>query len=169
MDAHILFSDLANGGQIIRNLVEGTPQAEAEARPEADAWSMLEVVCHLYDEEREDFRQRLDYTLHKPGEKWPPIDPGGWVTSREYNERDLKDALAGFLAERERSLAWLNSLKNPDWEASHEMPFGVMKAGDLLASWVAHDNLHTRQLVELRRSRLVRLSQPYDVRYAGDW
>ena len=44
-----------------------------------------------------------------------------------------------------------------------------MKAGDLLASWVAHDNLHTRQLVELRRSRLVELAQPYDVRYAGDW
>ena len=26
-----------------------------------------------------------------------------------------------------------------------------------------------RQLVELRRARIERISQPYDIRYAGDW
>jgi len=169
MDANRLITELANGGQIIRSLVEGITQAEAQTRPEADAWSVLEVVCHLYDEEREDFRQRLDYTLHKAGETWPPIDPGGWVTSRGYNERHLAEALGGFLAERQRSLDWLKSLNDPDWEASHETPFGRMKAGDILSSWVAHDNLHARQLVELKRSHLLQLTQPYDVRYAGEW
>ncbi len=44
-----------------------------------------------------------------------------------------------------------------------------MKAGELLAAWVAHDNLHMRQLVELRRARLVNLTAPYDVSYAGEW
>ncbi len=169
MDANHLIAELAAGGQIIKALVEGFTQAEAQARPEALAWSALEVACHLYDEEREDFRQRIDYTLHKPGVEWPPIDPGGWVTLRHYNERFIAEALAGFLAERERSLTWLRSLQHPDWEASHTTSFGSMRAGDILAAWVAHDNLHTRQLVELRRSRLVQLTQPYDVRYAGDW
>ena len=88
MDPIRLITELASGGQIIRSLVEGITQSEAQARPAADAWSVLEVMCHLYDEEREDFRQRLDYTLHKPGETWPPIDPRGWVTSRAYNERE---------------------------------------------------------------------------------
>jgi hypothetical protein len=169
MDATQLIAELAAGEQIFRELVAGITQSQAEVRPEPDAWSVLEVVCHLYDEEREDFRQRLDYTLHKPGEAWPPIDPGGWVTSRAYNQRSLEDALAGFQAERQRSLDWLRSLQSPDWEAGHQTTFGIMKAGDILASWVAHDNLHTRQLVELRRSRLLLLVQPYDVRYAGDW
>jgi hypothetical protein len=169
MNPNLLITELESGGQIIRSLVEGISQPEAQARPAADAWSVLEVVCHLYDEEREDFRQRLDFTLHKPDETWPPIDPRGWVTSRSYNERHLGEALASFLAERERSLAWLRSLAAPNWQASHETPFGFMKAGDILSSWVAHDNLHTRQLVELRRSRLLQLTQPYDVRYAGDW
>jgi hypothetical protein len=169
MDATLLIAELAAGEQIFRELVAGITQSQAEVRPEPDAWSVLEVVCHLYDEEREDFRQRLDYTLHKPGETWPPIDPGGWVTSRAYNQRSLEDALAGFLVERQRSLDWLRSLQSPDWEAGHQTTFGIMKAGDILASWVAHDNLHTRQLVELRRSRLLLLVQPYDVRYAGDW
>jgi hypothetical protein len=44
-----------------------------------------------------------------------------------------------------------------------------MKAGDMLSSWVAHDNLHMRQLVELRRSRIVVITEPYDIQYAGDW
>jgi hypothetical protein len=169
MDATVLIAELANGGQIVGALVAGISQEQAQVRPEAEAWSVLEVVCHLYDEEREDFRQRLDYTLHKPGETWPPIDPGGWVSSRSYNERSLDEALAGFLAERQHSVSWLSSLPAPDWEASHRTSFGLMKAGDILAAWVAHDNLHTRQLVELRRSRLLQLTQPYDVRYAGEW
>ena len=44
-----------------------------------------------------------------------------------------------------------------------------MKAGEMFASWVAHDNLHIRQLVELRRSRIVSLAEPFDVGYAGEW
>jgi hypothetical protein len=169
MDANSLISDLAAGGEIFKALLAGITQEEAQTRPEALAWSVLEVVCHLYDEEREDFRQRLDYTLHRPDAEWPPIDPGGWVTLRHYNERFINEAMAGFQAERAQSLAWLHSLEAPDWEASHKTPFGEMKAGDILAAWVAHDNLHSRQLVELRRNRLVQLTQPYDVRYAGEW
>jgi len=44
-----------------------------------------------------------------------------------------------------------------------------MKAGDMLASWVAHDGLHIRQLVELRRARTETLANPYFIGYAGDW
>ena len=32
-----------------------------------------------------------------------------------------------------------------------------------------HDNLHIRQLIELRRKWIERITQPYDVQYAGDW
>jgi hypothetical protein len=44
-----------------------------------------------------------------------------------------------------------------------------MKAGEMLSCWVAHDNLHMRQLVELRRSRLENLTAPYYLGYAGEW
>jgi hypothetical protein len=107
--------------------------------------------------------------LHRPTEKWPPIDPTGWVVTRKYNERDLAEMLTNFGAERQNSLAWLKRLSNPNWEAEYTTPFGVMKAGDMLGSWVAHDQLHFRQLVELRRARVLQLVAPYDVRYAGEW
>lgn len=44
-----------------------------------------------------------------------------------------------------------------------------MKAADMFASWVAHDGLHIRQLVELRRARTENLTSPYFIGYAGDW
>ena len=74
---------------------------------------ILEVLCHLYDIEREDFRPKLDVMLHRPGEKWTMIDPGSWLTSRGYNQRDLRETADEFAAAC-NSLKWLKSLKEPD-------------------------------------------------------
>ncbi len=164
-----LYQELAHGIDIIRPLVTGLTEAEARYKPSPDTWSILEVICHLYDEEREDFRQRLDIMLHRPHEPLPPIDPMGWVTARGYNERDLGQMWENFAAERAQSLIWLKGLSEPDWEAVYTNPYGSMKAGDMLTAWVAHDNLHVRQLVELRRSRLINLTSPFNVDYAGEW
>ncbi len=169
MEFETLYQDLAHGAEIIRALVIGVTQAEAQVKPTPESWSILEVVCHLGDEERDDFRLRVDLTLNRPGEEWPPIHPGAWVTERKYNERDLEQSLNDFLAERGKSLAFLKSLESANWNASHMTEFGERKAGDLLGSWVAHDNLHMRQLVELRRVRLEKITVPYDIRYAGEW
>jgi hypothetical protein len=169
MEFETLYQDLTHGAEMIRTLVLGVTQVESQVKPTPESWSILEVVCHLADEEREDFRQRVDLTLHHPGEPWPPIHPGAWVTERRYNERDLEQALSDFLAERTKSLVFLKGLEGANWDASVVTPYGERKAGDLLGSWVAHDNLHMRQLVELRRFRLQKLTDPYDIGYAGEW
>src|SRR5690554_5044867 len=63
----------------------------------ASEWSMLEVVNHLYDEEIEDFRIRLQLTLSDPQAPWPANDPVRKVTEREYNRRELLPSLQNFL------------------------------------------------------------------------
>lgn len=164
-----LYIELEHGAKLIRQLMNGVSQEEARQRPAPESWSILEVVCHLHDEEREDFRAHLDLVLHHPQEAWGAIDPGSWVTQRKYNERDLNEMLEAFLAERQRSLDWLRGLDAPDWESEYSNEYGSIRAGDVLCAWAAHDNLHIRQLVELRRSRLLKISEPFDVSYAGDW
>ncbi len=164
-----LRQELASGAQVFPALLAGVTPDEARLKPDPATWSILEVVCHLVDEEREDFRQRLDIMLHRPAEPWPAINPDAWVIERGYNERDLAQMLDEWRAERARSLAWLADLAAPDWERQVTWPFGTTRPGDMLAAWAAHDNLHQRQLIELRRARLVKLAQPYDVGYAGDW
>lgn len=169
MKFEALYQELANGRAIFRALVNGITQAEAQFKPTPESWSILEVVCHLYDEEREDFRDHLDLILNRSDEAWKPIDPQGWVTARRYSERDLADMLDKFIAERDQSLEWLRGLASVNWDVAYTTPFRTMTAGDMLGSWVAHDNLHIRQLVELRRARLLNLTVPYIVEYAGDW
>ncbi|MBW7883764.1 MAG: DinB family protein [Caldilineaceae bacterium] len=154
----------------IQALAAGVDDEQARWKPTPGEWSILEVINHLYDEEREDFRQRLELTLRQPQADWPPIDPAGWVTARRYNERDLAESLQNFHAERENSLAWLRSLHHPDLTTAKVHPvMGTMRAGDLLAAWVAHDCLHIRQLNELLYLYNAQKAKPYAVEYAGDW
>lgn len=154
----------------IKALVTDIDEESAHRRPQPESWSIVEVVNHLYDEEREDFRVRLDILLHRPEESWPPIDPPGWVVARRYNDRDLAPSLEGFLDERMDSSEWLKGLGQPDLERSGPAPWGgELRAGDMLAAWVAHDLLHMRQIVETHWALTQQATQPYTTRYAGEW
>jgi len=164
-----LYLEMVDSTAMIQVLLSGITQEEAAIKPDADSWSILETLCHLYDEERLDFRPRLDAILSHPTEEWEPIDPQAWVKEHRHNEQDLTHVKELFFAERNKSLDWLKGLENADWKASHTASFGTMTAGDMFASWVAHDNLAIRQLVELRRARLERITKPHNIDYAGEW
>ncbi len=170
MESRSLIQELTFSYRIIQALLDGIDAEEARIQPDAESWSILEVVCHLLDEEREDFREHLDFILHGQQDRtWHRIDPQGWVKERHYNQRDWQEMKDGFAAERRASLEWLESLSAEDWDTRFVSEFGEFTAGDMLASWVAHDNLHIRQLVELRRLHIERLTKPYNIAYAGDW
>jgi hypothetical protein len=162
-------AQMENNAETIRQMVENISDEQARWKPNPDSWSILEVINHLYDEERQDFRVRLDIILHRPDQTWPGIDPAGWVAARRYNERDLGESLTNFLNERQESLAWLKGLASPDWDVVYETSWGQMTAGDMFAAWVAHDLLHLRQLVELQWAFTTLQLQPYQVDYAGQW
>lgn len=170
MDVERLIQELECGVEMVKSLLAGVTPEEARFKPTPETWSMLEVICHLYDEEREDFRQRLEIILFRPTEPWPPIRPAEWVLERDYANRNFEAMLWQWLTERQKSLEWLQQLENPNWDSEALAPWGqTMQAGDLLASWAAHDGLHIRQLVELRRARVERLVGLRSIGYAGDW
>jgi hypothetical protein len=169
MDLQWLMSQMEANARTIRVLTAGCSDQQTRWKPDAGSWSILEVVNHLLDEEHEDFRPRIDVMLHPGEDIWFPIDPEGWVTRRRYNQRDLAPSLEAFMAARHESLAWLRGLDGADWSVSYDAPFGTIRAGDVLAAWVAHDVLHMRQLVELKWAYLVHMVEPYSVRYAGPW
>jgi len=169
MEFNTLYQELVLSTEMIRALINGIGQEQAQVKPDAESWSILEVVCHLYDEERDDFREHLDFILHRQNEEWKSIDPQGWVTARKYNEQSLDEMKGKFFAERQKSLKWLRGLSNVDWETPYHSQWGTTSAGEMFASWVAHDNLHIRQLLELRRIYIEKIGKPYDIGYAGDW
>ena len=169
MEFKTLYQELQNSAEMIRALLAGISQEDAQIRPTPESWSILEVVCHLYDLEREDFREHLDFILHRQDEEYHVIDPQAWIMERRYNEQDLRAMQEKFFEERQKSLEWLNGLANADWDITYSSQYGSVTAGEMFSCWVAHDILHIRQLVELRRARIEKITQPYPLEYAGEW
>lgn len=138
-------------------------------RPHPEHWTILEIISHLHDEEIEDFRTRLDLTLHSP-EKIPPhINPEKWVSERKYMENSFSDKLAQFISERTKSVLWLESLASPNWNSKNLHPtLGIFTARKYLENWLAHDYLHIRQITRIKYQFLSQ-NTSMDIEYAGTW
>lgn len=132
-------------------------------------WCLLEVVCHLVDEEMLDFRTRVKAALNPSQYPFIPIDPVAWVKEKNYMGQNYEAKVAEWKKEREASLAWLRSLGNPDWESALQHPeLGSISAGRFLANWLAHDYIHIRQILKIRHAYLMAHSRE-DLTYAGKW
>ncbi|MBT5873150.1 MAG: DinB family protein [Candidatus Latescibacteria bacterium] len=168
MQTELIFKQMLQNMTTIKSLIAGISREQAFWKPAASSWSLVEVINHLADEEVEDFRTRLDLTLHSPNNEWPPIAPEQWVRDRGYNSRDSWESLQRFCRAREESVAWLKALPDPDWETATRIPGrDPMVAGALLLCWLAHDWLHIRQLTRLHYEYLRVTSSPHDLSYAG--
>lgn len=170
MRVHDMFDRLRANAGVFDALTRGVSDEQARWKPSSDQWSIIEVVNHLADEEVEDFRHRIDLTLHRPGESWPEIDPFAWATDRQYSKRELGESIERFMNRRERSLKWLEALDQPDWSRGYAHPTqGRLTAGDVMTSWVAHDFIHIRQINRLHRQYLTTELSPHSPGYAGPW
>lgn len=154
----------------LSSLVDSLEPELNSFKPESGNWSILEIVCHLGDEEEHDFPVRLRLILDG-AETWSPIDPEGWATEKKYQQQDFQESLKRFLELRKQSLNWLNTLdlESTDWESHYDHPrFGRFKAGDMLFAWAAHDLLHIRQIGKRMYEFNNRSAGNYSTRYAGD-
>jgi protein-tyrosine-phosphatase len=162
-------NQLQQQADIIFTLASGMTNEEYRYRPSDSAWSIIEIINHLADEEYEDFRLRLDLLLFQPGSAWPTIDPPRSVKERNHQARELSESLARFLAEREHSLEWLRELHAAPLDTVVEHGQLRLSGHDLLAAWLAHDLLHIRQITQRRYQYLAARVAPASIAYAGDW
>ena len=164
-----ILRQLAANAQAIQALLHSISTEQAAWKPNDETWSITQVMEHVYNEERVDFRQHLREMFRDPPQTWGSLREYEWVQIH-----DLKLALDGFLKERAASIDWLQSLQSPDWEIISEAQFGPsevlrLSAADVLVSWVAHDYLHIRQMNELLYAWNEYLAVPNSVQYAGGW
>lgn len=169
MNSTAIFDELERNISVFKSLLDGVPEEQYRWKPATDKWNLLEIVCHLYDEELEDFRARVRHVLETPAEKMPGINPVELVTARKYAEQNFQNRLEAFLTERKNSVAWLRSLKNPLWNNFYAHPkFGKLPASMFLNNWLAHDLLHIRQITKLKFD-FFRFKTGESFDYAGNW
>ncbi|GIK20097.1 MAG: hypothetical protein BroJett004_22610 [Planctomycetota bacterium] len=172
MNASAIVDRLEAFGRALPGVAACVREADARWKPASGAWSVLEVVNHLADEEADDFRARVRFVLERRDGPWPPIDPEGWARERRYNERGLRESVERFVREREASVAWLRQVvaAGADWSLAYQHPkFGPIRAGDLLGAWGAHDALHLRQIAKRMFELAGRDAAGFITLYAGEW
>ena len=160
---------LRQNKEVFYKLLKDVDKTMSLWKQSPEKWCLLEIVCHLYDEERNDFRFRTNWTLEKPNKVPPPINPVQWVNDHNYMGQDYKQMIDDFMAERDCSIVWLKSLKDPNWEHAFVHPkLGTLSANYFLNNWLAHDYLHIKQILRLKFDYHKHLSGEH-LDYAGVW
>ena len=170
MNLKLAIQSLQRFPATVSALVKDLDEETWHYKPPSGNWSIVEVVCHLRDEEVEDFRLRVKSTLEDPTKTWPKIDPEKTAIDRNYQSDNPHQALADFLHERKASLDWLHTLpKTVDWSRSYQHPeVGLVPASRLLGSWAGHDLLHLRQITK-RLFECMQIASDHNLDCAGDW
>ena len=164
-----IITQLQENKAVFRQMLKGCEKPEYRWKPQPEKWCIQEAICHLYDEEREDFRLRLKCALETPHLTPPPFDPLKWVAERNYMEQNFEEKLTAFLKERSQSVRWLKSLKQPNWDNQLVFSNGSTRSAKAyLVNWLAHDYLHIRQITRLKYDYLKNISGD-SLQYAGNW
>ena len=170
MDPNSVIDKLEINQGIIAASLSSISKAETLFRPNPNHWCLLEIICHLVDEEKLDFRTRVLHCLQFPEVDPPSYDPVGLVISGKYIEQNFETKLNDFLAERKDSILQLRRLENPEWHNGYVHKYaGKMTALGLLNNWLAHDYLHLRQITKVKYEYLKSTSQDFNFEYAGKW
>ena len=169
MEEKRIIDELGRNREVFRGLLQDIEEQLYLWKPGPGKWCLLEVICHLYDEERDDFRARTRHVLENPTAPMTPFDPLARVSERKYMQQDFNEKLQAFLQERIRSVKWLQSLQNPHWENTYAHPkLGPLTAKMFLSNWLAHDYLHIRQINRIKYEYL-KTQSGENLNYAGQW
>lgn len=164
-----ILEELQRNKLVFENQLKELPKELVVWKAKPNDWCILEIACHLLDEEVEDFRTRTKHALETPDLRLKSINPTGWPTERAYLDQNFEEVLKKFLFERQISIEWLKSLECPNWENTLlHVDLGGISAKSFLHNWLAHDYHHIRQINNIKREYL-KSTSGNDLTYAGNW
>jgi len=118
-------------------------------RPYQDEWTPLEVVLHLYEHEYEVQRPRLERIVEHDNPFLKPENEPFQPCDRDVSDQIGWDVARAFVAEREKTVAFLLSLPAEVWQrpARHSI-YGPTTFLEMASLTSRHDHLHIRQLCQ---------------------
>jgi hypothetical protein len=139
---------------ILRGLMAGLSEEDAQWKPAPDRFSIAEVLAHLALSEGHCYRERVDRTME---EDRPAIEADdASLDYAQYRGRDPEEDFAHFEEQRETNLEHLRDL--PPGAGSRIAVHGEkgeVTLDQILHEWALHDLGHIRQIAELVRARLL--------------
>ena len=142
---------LARTPRALSALLEGISDDWARGAEHGEAWSPFDIVGHLIHGERTDWVPRARIILERGESR--PFDPyDRFAQERESAGKSMDELLHEFATLRERNVVALGEFDDLGKTGTHP-EFGVVTLRELLATWVAHDLSHLRQIARVMAKR----------------
>ncbi len=157
-----LLETLAATPARLKGALKGVPKKLAAWRPAPGKWSMLEIVCHLRDMEREAYLARYRRILSEDEPRLPDIDGDVLAIERNYRDQSVAPVLREWLAARRESLKLLRGVKGAAWQRAgvHETAGRLTMEDFVRRHAIGNDEAHLGQIeaIQRRHAILERLS-----------
>ncbi|MGH2567781.1 MAG: DinB family protein [Bacteroidota bacterium] len=130
----------------IAGLIKKAPKTKLTKHPEADKWSVAEILAHLAESEIV-FGYRLRLVLGANGTPIQAFDQNAWQANAHYLNRDAKNAFQLFEHLRANNIALLKSISKDQWDnyGMHEER-GKETVSRMVEMYAGHDVNHVKQI-----------------------
>lgn len=130
----------------LQRLTKGASPARLRKRPEANKWSVSEILAHMADAEIV-VSWRVRFILGNPGAPIQAFDQDSWVTALHYDKRDPRQSLEQMRALREANVALLKSLSPEQWKhCGMHSERGQESVEHIMRMFAGHDLNHLQQV-----------------------
>lgn len=119
-----------------------------ETRPDADRFSLREIVAHLADWD-DVWKERFTRTVSENAPQLNRPDVNQRMKEKGYAQADPQESLAHLIQSRDALTAWLRALPADAWDRlAHLDRMGDLTLETQATLILAHDAYHLRQIAE---------------------
>lgn len=137
----------------LKEALRGVPKKLLLFTPAPGKWSILEILCHMRDMEREAYLERYTRILAEPEPRLPDLNGEAFAIERDYRAQKAGDVLRDWMRLRRESLRLIRKAKPEQWRRAgiHETA-GRLTIDDLVARHaVGNDAAHLSQIDSIKR------------------
>jgi hypothetical protein len=141
----------------LKAALRGVPRKLLLFTPAPGKWSILEILCHLRDMEREGYLERYTRILAENEPRLPDLNGDALAIERDYRGQKAGDVLRDWMRLRRESLRLLKKSKPEQWRRAgiHETA-GRLTIDDLVVRHaVGNDTAHLAQIEAIKRRAAV--------------
>lgn len=129
----------------IRERIAGLAEEQLVWKPDADQWSVKEIVAHLADSSLVHGVRVRKIVV----ETHPPLlqyDQDAWVASARSNEAAIEDILSAFEALLEHNASFYQRLGEEDWQRFALNDGKEVTVADVFQGFIRHVHTHLAQI-----------------------
>jgi len=151
------FETLATTPQTLKASLKGLSKKVLLWTPAPGKWSILEILCHMRDMEREAYIERYTRVLSEDEPKLPDLNGESFAILRAYRSQKAPEVVREWVALRRQTLQLLRKTGKAQWaRAGIHATAGRLTMEDLIQRHaLGNDTAHLGQIEAIKRRFVV--------------